>query len=246
VTVERMTMPSVFDVRQEARGAALALENERLRAAVEAQLDELRSSRQRIVEACLVERRRVERDLHDGAQQRLVTLALAVRIAREQAAVDADPQVCVTLDMIGRELQAALGELRELARGIHPALLVEAGLGPALESLAERSAIPAKVVSAPGRRFPPAVEATAYFVASEALANVAKYSFASVASINARTAGCVLVVEVADNGVGGANASRGSGITGLADRVAALAGVFEVDSPPGRGTRLTARIPYAA
>ena len=230
----------------EAVGAAagLALEKERLQAEVRAQLEEVRASRARIVEAADAERRRVERDLHDGAQQRLVTLSLALGLAREQAASNDDALVS-SLAEASDEATRALNELRELGRGLHPAILSEAGLGAALEALAERSAVPTTVAAAPEKRLPEAVEIGAYFVASEALANVAKHSNATQVTLNARCRGGVLVLAIDDDGRGGADPARGSGLTGLEDRVAALGGRLRVDSPTGAGTRLVAEIPCA-
>jgi signal transduction histidine kinase len=225
--------------------ATLALENERLHADVKAQLEEVRGSRARILQAGDEERRRVERDLHDGAQQRLVTLSLGLRMAQEQLGSSPDPAVVATLDESARELKLALTELRELARGIHPAILTDRGLGPALRSLAERSPVPATVTSVPADRLLGTVEATAYFVVSEALANAAKYAQASAVIISASLADGHVIVEVADDGIGGADATVGSGLRGLTDRVAALDGRLIVESAPGRGTRVVARIPCA-
>jgi signal transduction histidine kinase len=216
--------------------AGLALRNVGL-------VEELRASRQRIVTAQDQERRRLERDIHDGAQQRLVSVALAVRMARQRLDPTADPALADGLGRSAEQLDLALAELRELARGIHPAILTEAGLGSALESLAERAAVPARVTAAPDRRLPAAVESTAYFVVSEALANVAKHARASTATIAAHQADGRLRVEVADDGVGGADPAKGSGLRGLADRVAALDGRLEVISPPGGGTRVVAELP---
>jgi signal transduction histidine kinase len=231
----------------EAVGAAagLALEKERLQAEVRAQLEEVRASRARIVETADAERRRVERDLHDGAQQRLVTLSLALGLAREQAASNRDETLSSSLAEACEEAARALNELRELGRGLHPTILAEAGLGPALESLAERSSVPATVAAAPNGRLPEAVEIGAYFVASEALANVAKHADASRVTLSAHRNNGVLVLEVADDGCGGADPARGSGLTGLEDRVAALGGRLSVESPSGAGTRIVAEIPCA-
>jgi signal transduction histidine kinase len=204
-------------------------------------IEELRASRARVVEAGDAARRRLERDLHDGAQSRLVALALLLRSARLKA--DEDSEVAGLLDRSIAELQTSLKELRDLARGIHPAVLTERGLEPALESLAGRAPVPVTLNVPRGDRLPEPVESAAYFVASEALANVAKYSRASQATLTlARGAGHV-TVEVADDGVGGADAGRGSGLRGLEDRIAALDGTLELVSPPGRGTRLRAQIP---
>ena len=206
---------------------------------------EIRRSRARIVEATDAERRRLERDLHDGAQQRLVSLSLALRLLRTrlEAADGHNDEVIAAADQAAAELKVAVQELRELARGIHPAILTEAGLGPAITALADRSTVPATVSAVPDRRLSPAVEATAYFVVSEALANVTKYASATHASVGAECRGSNLRVEVADNGVGGADASRGSGIRGLQDRVAALGGRITIESPPGQGTLVTVEIP---
>ena len=230
----------------EAAGAAarLALENERLHAEVKAQLEQVRASRARIVEAADEERRRVEQDLHDGAQQRLVSLSLAIRQARSQLQSD-DPAADLTLAQADDELRLALSEIRELARGIHPAVLTEDGLAAALDSLTERSSVPARVIVAPVGRLPIPVEVTAYFVVSEALANVAKYAEASDVAITVSATDGRIVVEVVDDGVGGADLVKGRGLRGLEDRVLALDGRFTVESPPGHGTRIVAVIPCA-
>jgi signal transduction histidine kinase len=229
-------------VQAVAATARLTIENQRLQAEVRAQLEEVRASRARIVEFGDAERRRVERNLHDGAQQRLVNLSLTLGIARSQVPATADGELAATLDEAAEELRLALAELRELARGIYPVILSEAGLGPALVSLAERSPIPATVAAAPAGRLPASVEETAYYIASEALANAAKHAGATAVTISARRCDGGLEVEVGDDGVGGANPD-GSGLRGLADRVAALDGHLWVDSPTGRGTRITAELP---
>jgi signal transduction histidine kinase len=223
----------------------LAVENERLQGEVESQLDEVRASRARIVEAGDAERRRVERDLHDGAQQRLVSLTLALRLARSKAGDDIDPALAASLDDASAEVRAALSELRELARGIHPQILTGSGLGPALESLAGRSPV-GVTVNVAGGRYPAAVEGAAYFAVSEGLANVAKYANAGHVDIRGGWAGGALTIEIADDGIGGADPERGSGLRGLADRLAAIDGTLEVVSPIGGGTRLLARIPTLA
>jgi len=208
-------------------------------------VEELQRSRQRLVASQDEERRRLERNLHDGAQQRLVTLSLDLRMARERADAGGDVELTTRLDTAQQELARSLAELRELARGIHPAILTQAGLGGALRSLADRSAVPADVRSVPERRFSPEVEATAYFFVSEALANVAKHAQASSAWMAAEDGGEFLVVEVGDDGVGGAELNGGSGLRGLADRVEAIGGRIEVLSEPGEGTMLRAEIPCA-
>jgi signal transduction histidine kinase len=203
-------------------------------------LEELRASRARVVQAGDAARRRIERDLHDGAQSRLVALSLLLRSARRRA--DADPELAELLDRAQEELQTSLGELRELARGIHPAVLTERGLEPALDALAARAPVPVSLAVEAGP-LPGPVESTAYFVVSEGLTNVAKYSRATEASVTVRRVDGRVTVDVTDDGVGGADATRGSGLRGLADRVASLDGTLALDSPAGGGTRLRAEIP---
>jgi signal transduction histidine kinase len=229
-------------VKLTAAAASMALEHARLQAEVQAQLEQVRASRARIVEAGDAERRRLERDLHDGAQQRLVTLSLALGMARDRAA-GADPELAALITSAGKEAREALTELRELARGIHPAVLTETGLTGAVQALVERSPVATTVIAVPDERFPAAVEATAYFVVSEALANVAKHAMAGGAQVTIRRRPGRLVIEVSDDGAGGARAEGGSGLRGLADRVASVGGVLRVDSPPGGGTHLEADIP---
>jgi signal transduction histidine kinase len=231
-------------------GAAvrIAVDNERLAAEVARQLDEIRASRVRIVEAGDAERRRIERDLHDGAQQRLIGLSLAIRRARGHAGGSSGAELDATLADAANELALAIEELRDLARGIHPAILTDAGLTAALESLAARSPVPVHLDIAfdAERRFPAAVEAAAYFAASEALANAAKHAAATSIRLAARAGDGRLRVEVADDGRGGADASRGSGLRGLADRIAALGGRFSVTSPAAGGTLLVVELPDPA
>lgn len=217
--------------------ARLALENERLAAQVRAQLEEVRSSRRRIVEAADAERRRVERDLHDGAQQRLVALTMRLEAARATT-----EGVGELIDRTTDELRAAVAEVRALARGLHPTVLTEAGLRAAVEALAERSPIPVEI-DVPGGRYPASVEATAYYVIAEALTNVARYARATGARVEVREEGTTLVVGVNDDGRGGADPEHGSGLRGLLDRVAAAGGSLSVDSPPGAGTSLVATLP---
>ncbi len=228
-------------VRAAAAAAAMAIENERLQAEVRAQLEEVRASRQRIVEAGDAERRRVERNLHDGAQQRMVTLALELAMMRERAA--GDPAMTASLDQAAAELKQAIAELRELARGIHPAILTEEGLPAAVEALADRSPVPVAVRADFDARLPGPIEATAYFVVAESLANVTKYARASVAQVQLSRRDGHLRVEVTDDGVGGAEASRGSGLRGLEDRVSAVRGSFRVQEAPEGGTCVLAEIP---
>jgi signal transduction histidine kinase len=220
----------------------LAVANDRLTAEVKTQLEEVRASRARIVEAGDVERRRVERDLHDGAQQRLISLSLELRVARNALGDDVDPAVRRSLERAADEAAAALAELRDLALGIHPLILTESGLGAAVESLADRSPVDVAVDIGP-ERYPAAVEAAAYFVISEALANVAKYASATMARVRVRPFEDHMNIEVDDDGVGGADPRSGSGLNGLRDRLAALDGTLAIDSPSGGGTRLSARIP---
>jgi signal transduction histidine kinase len=225
-----------------AAAAGLAMENERLQAQLRARVEELRTSRARIVEAGTHERRRLERNLHDGAQQRLVALSLTLRLA--QGKVHKDPEKAdELLSAAQQELTLALGELRELARGIHPAVLSDRGLGAALEALAGRAPISVDLAELPGDRLPEAIEAAAYFVVAEALTNVVKYAHASQATVRVTRRNGHAVVEVADDGIGGADPDRGSGLRGLADRVSALDGRMSLDSPAGAGTRLRAEIP---
>jgi signal transduction histidine kinase len=228
----------------QAAGAAarLALENARLHAETRAQLAEVRESRVRIVAAADEERRRIERDLHDGAQQRLVALALQLRSAERQLGAKGDPEVERLLASAVGELQLALDELREFARGVHPAILTEEGLAAALESLASRAPLTVSL-QVPEDRFPAAVEATAYFVACEALTNVVKHARASAAAITVERRNGVLTVEVADDGIGGAQAAEGSGLRGLADRVEALGGRLTIGDSASGGTRIVGEIP---
>jgi signal transduction histidine kinase len=241
VITARVTPPHKFPPGAEERLGAftrlvsLALANEEARA-------ELAASRARLVSAGDEERRRLERNLHDGAQQRLVSLSLSLRLA--QAKLGSDPEGArELLAAAGLELNVALEELRELARGIHPAVLTERGLAPALESLAGRAPLPVDLQLPQGERLPRRVEAAAYYVVSEALANVAKYADASCVSVKVAQQNGYAVVQVVDDGVGGADPARGSGLRGLIDRVEALDGTLSVHSRPGEGTRIRAEIP---
>jgi signal transduction histidine kinase len=223
--------------------AAIALENERVHAESAARLDELRASRERIVAAGDAERRRLERDLHDGAQQRLV--ALSMQLGMLQRSTRDDPALARQLAAAGAEVSQSLQELRELARGIHPAVL-NSGLEDALISLAARSVVPTAVSYEGDRALGERVELAAYFVACEALANVGKYAQATRASVRAVCRDGVATIEIADDGVGGADAAAGSGLRGLSDRVAALDGALRISSPPGAGTVVTAELPYVS
>ena len=220
--------------------ARLALENERLAAQVRAQLEEVRASRARIVEAGDVERRRIERDLHDGAQQRLVALAMRLDQARATSVGASE-----LIDSTTVELLAAIREVRDLARGVHPPILTDAGLGAAIEALAERTPFPVSI-EATDARFAPEVEAAAYFVVAEGLTNIARYADATGATVELRTEDARLVGRVSDNGRGGADPDAGSGLRGLADRLAAIGGELTVESEPGAGTTLLATLPAGA
>jgi PAS domain S-box-containing protein len=202
--------------------------------------EEVRTSRSRIVAAADDARRRLERNLHDGAQQRLVVLLLSLRAARTRAG--GDPAQEKLLDGLIEELSGAMQELRELARGIHPAALTKRGLAAALRLVADRAPLPVEL-DVPAQRFPEHVEATAYYVITEALTNVAKYAKASSASVRVAAEDGRLLIGVADDGIGGADAVAGTGLRGLADRLAALDGTFEVESEKGAGTRVRAEIP---
>lgn len=227
-----------------AGAAALAMENGRLEAELRARVADLRESRARLVSEGLAERRRLERDLHDGAQQRLVSLALQLGLARKAVATDPS-EADRMLARAGDELDQALEELRELARGLHPAILADRGLAAAVEALAARSPTPVEVAAVTNERLPAPVEAAAYFVVSEALANLAKHADAEHAEVRVTRVNGSAVVEVRDDGRGGADPT-GHGLRGLADRVAALDGRLDVASPPGAGTTIRAEIPCAS
>jgi signal transduction histidine kinase len=210
--------------------------------ALTAQVHELEDARSRIIAAADAERRRIERDLHDGAQQRLVALALNLRMA-EQRVGSGDPGAAELVRQAGEEANLALKELRDLARGIHPAILTNRGLPAALDDLASRATVPVEVIAKPDQRLPDPVEAAAYFVVSECLANIGKHAEATTATVGVRADDGHLTVEVADDGRGGAALDGGSGIQGLVDRVGALGGTLAIESPPGEGTHVVARIP---
>jgi signal transduction histidine kinase len=224
--------------------AGLALDNERLAAELHARVEELERSRARLIEAGLAERRKLERNLHDGAQQRLVSLSLNMRLARDRVANDPDGARGL-LDEAMTELDSATSELRELARGIHPAVLSDRGLPAAVKALGARMPVPVVLAEMPGDRLTPLVEIASYYVVAEALTNVAKYAQASSAQVRIRKLNGSVTVEVSDDGVGGADPEHGSGLSGLADRVASLDGRLEVDSSVGRGTTVRAKIPCA-
>ena len=210
--------------------------------AITAEMSDLRDARSRIIEAADAERRRIERDLHDGAQQRLVALSLNLRMAEKRAA-EGDPEAAGLVRKAGEEAGLALKELRDLARGIHPAILNNRGLAAALDDLAGRAAVPVRVIDAPKQRLPDQVEAAAYFVVSECLANIGKHAQATEAAVAVTASDDRLEVVVSDDGVGGAELGNGSGIQGLEDRVGAIDGTLALHSPPGGGTRVTVSIP---
>ncbi len=210
-----------------------------------ARVDEMRSSQARIIEAGDEARRRIERDLHDGAQQRLVALSLKLGMARKRLEAGEGPAGALVAEA-HEESKLALAELRDLARGIHPAILTERGLGPAIEELASRATVPVAVEEVPDGRLTPSAEAAAYFVVAECLANVAKYAQAGEATVRARREVGRVVVEVSDDGIGGADPAAGSGLRGLADRVEALGGALTVRSAPDQGTTVRAEIPLTS
>ncbi len=222
--------------------AALTLENERLDAELLATVEELRASRSRIVQAGYDQRRQLERDLHDGAQQRLMALGINLRLARDRIASKPD-EAAELIDASLAELNEATGELRELARGIHPAALTDRGLKAALKGLAGRAPLPVELVETPLDRLPPSIESAIYFVVAEALTNVARYAQARTATVSVVRRNGQVEVEVSDDGVGGANPEQGSGLSGLSDRVAALDGRLDLTSVSGEGTTVKAKIP---
>jgi signal transduction histidine kinase len=231
-------------VRSVCAAASLALENERLQAELRARLVDLQASRARLVGATDAERRRIERDLHDGTQQRLVSIAMSLGLLESKLPAQ-EGEARPLLRETRAALTLALAELRELTHGISPPLLVERGLAVALDELCRRASLPTHLRLELDRRLPDQVESAAYFVASEALTNAAKHSHASEVRVVASCAGGALTIEIADDGIGGAGTSGGSGLRGLADRVEALGGRFTVSSPPGRGTTVRAEIPCA-
>jgi signal transduction histidine kinase len=203
---------------------------------------ELAAARRRIVAASDEARRRIERDLHDGMQQRLVSLGLGVRAAEASVPPDRG-DLRGELSRIAMGLADAVEDLQEISRGIHPAILSKGGLGPALETLANRSTIPVELDVTTDTRVPKAIEVAAYFVASEALANASKHAQASRIAVSLAPRDGSLLLSIRDDGVGGADPARGSGLVGLADRVEALGGSINVQSRPGDGTQITAELP---
>ena len=233
--------PEVLDAVTAAAG--IAIENGRLQAELKARLEELRGSRSRVIEAGQKERQRLERNLHDGAQQRLIALSLELSLLEEQ--LDGDPDASARLGAARREIAASLAELREVALGIHPAVVTGHGLEVALEQLVARAPVPIRLTVEVAERLPEQLEVAAYYLVSESLANVGKHAQASSASIEVTRSDRQLLVEIVDDGIGGADTERGSGLRGLADRVEASGGRLRVWSPVGGGTRLKAEIPCA-
>lgn len=229
----------------DAVGAAtvLTLENARLQAELHAQLAEVRASRARILAAGDEERRRIERDLHDGAQQRLLATRLALQLVRDHAAPQGDAEIETLLREADGEVQGALEEIRALARGLHPAILSEDGLAAALAALTRRSPIPVEITSVPAGRLPGEIERAAYFLAAEGIANAAKHAGASRVRVGVQRSDRQAVVLVDDDGVGGAQLTSGGGLNGLRDRIEALGGSFVLSSERGAGTELRAEIP---
>jgi signal transduction histidine kinase len=224
--------------------AGIAIENGRLHVELRARLEELRGSRSRVLEAGQKERQRLERNLHDGAQQRLIALSLDLSLLEQE--LGADGAAGRRLAVARREIATSLGELREVARGIHPAVLSGHGLAVALEQLTAHAPLPVRLNVAIDERLPDPVEVAAYYLVSESLANVAKHAGASAASVEVSRANGQVVVEIVDDGVGGADPEDGSGLRGLADRVEALGGQLRVWSPTGGGTRVKAEMPCAS
>ena len=234
--------PELLDAVTAAAG--IAIENGRLHAELKARLEELRGSRSRVIEAQQKERQRLERNLHDGAQQRLIALSLELSLLQERLEDDRDASA--RLGFARREIAASLAELREVARGIHPAVVSGHGLEVALEQLVARAPVPIRLTLKLGERLPEQLEVAAYYLVSESLANLGKYAEASSATVEVIRSEGQLLVEVVDDGVGGADTERGSGLRGLADRVEALGGRLRVWSPVGGGTRVRAEIPCAS
>ena len=233
--------PELLDAVTAAAG--IAIENGRLQAELKARLEELRGSRSRVIEAGQKERKRLERNLHDGAQQRLIALSLELSLLEEQ--LDGDPDASVRLGLARREIAASLGELREVARGIHPAVVSGHGLEVALEQLIARAPVPIRLTVEIDDRLPEQLEVAAYYLVSESLTNLAKHAQASSAWVAVNRSDGQLLVEIVDDGIGGADTEQGSGLRGLADRVEALGGRLRVWSPLGGGTRVKAEIPCA-
>jgi signal transduction histidine kinase len=230
-------------LRAVSAAAGIALETARLHAELGARLDELRGSRTRVIEAGQKERQRLERNLHDGAQQRLVALSLELTILKKR--LDADPEASNSIDHARGEIAMSLEELRDVARGLHPAVVSGHGLAVALESLAARATVPVRLNVELEGRLPEPLEVAAYYLVSESLANIGKHAQATSATIDVTRRNGEVVVEIVDDGIGGADTERGSGLRGLADRVEALDGRLRVWTPLGHGTRVRAEIPCA-
>ena len=233
--LERMPQDGEARLRDFSELVSLAVASAEARA-------QLRASRTRIVQAADEERRRLERNLHDGAQQRLVSMRLSLRLAREKLESDSE-LTAQLLDSAWTELDGALGELRELARGIHPGILTEGGLRAAIEALADRAPLPVLVAGTPAEALPEPIEIAAYYVVAEALANVVKHAKATSVTVSVSRDEDDVVVTVRDDGRGGAEPGRGSGLVGVRDRAEALGGSLEVESPPGEGTLVRAVVP---
>jgi signal transduction histidine kinase len=231
--------PELLDAVQAA--AAIALENGRLQAQLSARLEELRGSRRRMIEAGQLERQRLERNLHDGAQQRLIALSLELGLLEER--LQADPEIRSRLDQARGEIALSLEELRDVARGLHPAVVTGHGLAVALESLTARATIPVRLTVELDERMPERLEVAAYYVVSESLTNIAKHAAATSATVDVNRLHGQVVVEIVDDGVGGADTERGSGLRGLADRVEGLGGRLRIWTPRGGGTRVRAEMP---
>jgi signal transduction histidine kinase len=223
--------------------AGIALENGRLHAELGARLDELRGSRTRVIEAGQRERKRLERNLHDGAQQRLVALSLELTMLKKR--LDADPEATTRIDHARSEIAMSLEELRDVARGLHPAVLTGHGLAVALESLVARAPVPVRLTVELEERMPEPLEVAAYYLVSESLANIGKHAQATSATIDVTRRNGEVVIEIVDDGIGGADTEGGSGLRGLADRVEALDGRLRVWTPRGSGTRVRAEMPCA-
>jgi signal transduction histidine kinase len=233
--------PELLDGVQAAAG--FALENARLHAELRARLEELRGSRARIVEAAQHERQLLERNLHDGAQQRLIALSLDLSMLK--GGINGEPGVKSGIDQARREIAASLAELREISSGLHPAVVSGHGLAVALEQLAARTPVPVKLKVEVKGRLPEPLEVAAYYVVSESLVNVAKHAQAKTVRVDVLTEDGELVLEIVDDGIGGADSERGTGLRGLADRVESLDGRLRVWTPRGGGTRVRAEIPCA-
>jgi signal transduction histidine kinase len=234
--------PELLDAVTAAAG--IALENGRLHAELRARLDELRGSRARIVDAGQKERQRLERNLHDGAQQRLIALSLELGVLEDR--LENHPDARARLDQARREIATSLEELRDVARGIHPAVVSGHGLEIALEQLAARAPVPVRLDVQLAGRLPERLEVAAFYLVSESLANVGKHAHATSATIDVARMNGQVVVEVVDDGIGGVDTELGSGLRGLANRVEALEGRLQIWSPSGGGTRLRAEIPCAS